>query len=62
MNSSIFFSCLVSTDIFCLIIGEFLSQRSWRGLEPKLGQTEVKAASKGRRGIAIAYEGEPEQL
>ncbi|ETE68404.1 Diphthamide biosynthesis protein 2, partial [Ophiophagus hannah] len=37
----------------------FLESRSWRGLEQQLGQTEVKKAIVGRRGIAIAYEDEP---
>lgn len=36
----------------------FLSSRSWRGLEPRLGQTTVTGAVSGRRGIAIAYEDE----
>ncbi|XP_031234249.1 2-(3-amino-3-carboxypropyl)histidine synthase subunit 2 isoform X3 [Mastomys coucha] len=36
----------------------FLSSRSWQGLEPRLGQTPVKEAVRGRRGIAIAYEEE----
>ncbi|XP_037311898.2 2-(3-amino-3-carboxypropyl)histidine synthase subunit 2 [Pungitius pungitius] len=36
----------------------FLSERSWRGLEEKLGETPVVKAVEGRRGIAIAYEEE----
>ncbi|XP_041824486.1 2-(3-amino-3-carboxypropyl)histidine synthase subunit 2 isoform X2 [Melanotaenia boesemani] len=36
----------------------FLAGRSWRGLEPKLGETAVMKAVEGRRGIAIAYEEE----
>ncbi|KAM8823042.1 2-(3-amino-3-carboxypropyl)histidine synthase subunit 2 isoform 1-T2 [Spinachia spinachia] len=36
----------------------FLSERSWRGLEKKLGETPVVKAVEGRRGIAIAYEEE----
>ncbi|KAI3355095.1 hypothetical protein L3Q82_017964 [Scortum barcoo] len=36
----------------------FLSERSWRGLEQKLGETPVVKAVKGRKGIAIAYEEE----
>ncbi|XP_005410748.1 PREDICTED: diphthamide biosynthesis protein 2 isoform X1 [Chinchilla lanigera] len=36
----------------------FLSSRSWKGLEPRLGQTPVTEAVSGRRGIAIAYEDE----
>lgn len=36
----------------------FLAERSWRGLEMKLGETPVVKAGKGRKGIAIAYEEE----
>ncbi|KAG2461276.1 2-(3-amino-3-carboxypropyl)histidine synthase subunit 2 [Polypterus senegalus] len=36
----------------------FLSRRTWQGLEPKLGETPVTKAIKGRRGIAISYEDE----
>ncbi|XP_022609749.1 2-(3-amino-3-carboxypropyl)histidine synthase subunit 2 [Seriola dumerili] len=36
----------------------FLAERSWRGLEQKLGETPVVKAVEGRRGIAIAYEEE----
>jgi len=38
--------------------GAFLSQRSWRGLEQKLGETPVLKAEKGRTGIAYGYQGE----
>ncbi len=41
--------------------GEFLSERSWKGLEQRLGETEVKKAVEGRRGIAMGYEGEAEE-
>lgn len=36
----------------------FLNSRSWKGLEPRLGQTPATGAVSGRRGIAIAYEDE----
>ncbi|CAL8398646.1 unnamed protein product [Arctogadus glacialis] len=36
----------------------YLAGRSWQGLERKLGETAVTKAVEGRRGIAIAYEGE----
>ncbi|XP_053714384.1 2-(3-amino-3-carboxypropyl)histidine synthase subunit 2 [Synchiropus splendidus] len=36
----------------------FLANRSWHGLEQKLGETPVEKAVQGRRGIAIAYEEE----
>ncbi|KAL8618621.1 hypothetical protein ACOMHN_015731 [Nucella lapillus] len=39
--------------------GEFLSSRSWQGLERQLGQTEVKKATEGRSGIAMGYHSEP---
>merc|ERR1712142_411378 len=36
----------------------YLQTRSWQGLEQKLGQTEVKKASEGERGIAMGYDKE----
>uniref|UniRef100_A0A7M4FKE6 Uncharacterized protein n=1 Tax=Crocodylus porosus TaxID=8502 RepID=A0A7M4FKE6_CROPO len=39
-------------------ITSFLQSRSWQGLEQQLGQTPVRKAVEGRRGIAIAYEDE----
>ena len=41
------------------ILGEFLKNRSWTGLETSLGQTEVKMAVEGKKGIAAGYEDEP---
>ena len=41
--------------------GEFLLERSWKGLEQKLGETEVAEAVEGRLGIAMGYQGEGEQ-
>lgn len=38
--------------------GEFLSQRSWQGLEQKLGQTEPVKAVEGQKGIAWGYANE----
>ena len=35
--------------------GEFLSQKSWQGLEQKLGQTPVTMATKGQTGIPMEY-------
>ncbi|KAK2886232.1 2-(3-amino-3-carboxypropyl)histidine synthase subunit 2 [Channa argus] len=40
------------------VAASFLAERSWRGLEQKLGETPVVKAVEGRRGIAIAYEEE----
>uniref|UniRef100_A0A2C9JQU2 2-(3-amino-3-carboxypropyl)histidine synthase subunit 2 n=1 Tax=Biomphalaria glabrata TaxID=6526 RepID=A0A2C9JQU2_BIOGL len=39
--------------------GEFLSTRSWKGLEQKLGETAVSLAVQGQCGIAAGYENEP---
>ncbi|CAD5123911.1 DgyrCDS12219 [Dimorphilus gyrociliatus] len=39
--------------------GEFLENRSWRGLEQKLGETPVSEIKEGRRGIALGYTHEP---
>ncbi|CAG9770189.1 unnamed protein product [Ceutorhynchus assimilis] len=36
----------------------YLSERSWKGLEQNLGQTEVKMAEEGRKGIAQGYTNE----
>ena len=36
----------------------YLQNRSWQGLEQKLGQTEVKKATEGERGIAMSYDKE----
>jgi len=44
----------VSTDL--ATGSEFLSKRSWQGLEPNLGQNDVVLASKGRSGIPQNYD------
>lgn len=36
-----------------------LAERTFQGLEQKLGETPVIRAVQGRRGIAIGYEEEP---
>eukprot|EP00049_Salpingoeca_infusionum_P019323 m.361384 g.361384 ORF g.361384 m.361384 type:complete len:576 (+) comp19562_c0_seq1:294-2021(+) len=38
----------------------FLSSRTFQGLEQRLGETPVAKAVKGRKGIAISYDGEPD--
>ena len=38
--------------------GQYLSERSWQGLEQKLGESSVAKAVQGRGGIAMSYEGE----
>ena len=38
--------------------GEFLSQRSWQGLEQKLGETQAVKAIEGQKGIAWGYDNE----
>lgn len=44
----------------CLILGEFLSQRHWKGLEQHLGETPVTGIQQGKKGIAREYEDERE--
>ncbi|XP_023949690.2 2-(3-amino-3-carboxypropyl)histidine synthase subunit 2 [Bicyclus anynana] len=41
-------------------IGSNLQNRSWSGLEQKLGETEIKKAEEGRKGIPLQYSNEPE--
>ena len=41
--------------------GDFLSSRSFRGLEQHLGETPVTMAVEGRRGIARGYHNPGEQ-
>ncbi|CAD6233875.1 GSCOCG00007369001-RA-CDS, partial [Cotesia congregata] len=38
---------------------DFLLNRSWQGLEQKLGETEIMTAVKGRHGLPISYDTEP---
>lgn len=37
----------------------YLAQRSWKGLQQNLGESEVKLVEEGRKGIAFGYESEP---
>ena len=39
-------------------VGEFLANRSWKGLEQQLGKVEVTAPIEGQKGIAAGYENE----
>lgn len=39
--------------------GQYLSMRSWQGLEQKLGDTPVTKAVEGQKGIAMGYSDEP---
>jgi hypothetical protein len=41
--------------------GEFLSQRTWQGLEQELGETSASKAVEGSKGLAWAYDGEGTQ-
>lgn len=41
-------------------IGQNLQERSWKGLEQKLGETEVKQVEEGRKGIPLQYTNEPQ--
>ncbi|KAH0554997.1 2-(3-amino-3-carboxypropyl)histidine synthase subunit 2 [Cotesia glomerata] len=38
---------------------DFLLNRSWQGLEQKLGETEITTAVKGRHGLPKSYDTEP---
>lgn len=40
----------------------YLQNRSWKGLEQNLGETEVKKAGEGAKGIAMGYENEKESV
>jgi diphthamide biosynthesis protein 2 len=40
--------------------GEFLTTRSFVGLDPQYGETQVSMATEGRKGIAKGYTHEPE--
>ena len=40
--------------------GEYLSQRTWQGLEQKLGETPASVIVEGQKGIAWGYENEPQ--
>jgi len=37
---------------------EYLKQRQYKGLEPKIGDTPITKVEKGRAGLAICYDGE----
>lgn len=45
--------------VFLSILGEYLSGRSWTGLEQALGETPVEKAKQGQMGIAMGYQDEP---
>lgn len=38
--------------------GQVLAERSWRGLEQRIGDTPVTEAVQGQRGVAAGYEDE----
>jgi diphthamide biosynthesis protein 2 len=40
---------------------QYLSQRTFKGLEQRIGETPVTLAAQGRSGIAMSYEEEPEK-
>ena len=50
----------LGTDKVTFDLAEYLSSRSWRGLEQKLGETPVTKAVDGRKGIAAGYTHEKE--
>ena len=39
--------------------GEFLKNRSWSGLEQKIGETPVTKVTEGLKGLAASYASEP---
>ena len=41
--------------------GEYLSKRSWQGLEQALGETEASLAVEGQQGIAWGYDNEGQE-
>ncbi|KAF0295004.1 2-(3-amino-3-carboxypropyl)histidine synthase subunit 2 [Amphibalanus amphitrite] len=56
-------SSLVARDNLSVAVhgggaGQALSERSWRGLEQRLGDTPVTAAVQGQRGVAAGYDQE----
>ncbi|GFT10977.1 2-(3-amino-3-carboxypropyl)histidine synthase subunit 2 [Nephila pilipes] len=57
-------NCLVSrdemivSDLHSKAAGEFLTQRSWQGLEQHLGETPISIVEQGQKGIASKYEDE----
>jgi len=42
--------------------GEFLAQRSFQGLEQRIGETEVKDIQMGKKGNARGYAHEKEEI
>ncbi|XP_015116325.1 2-(3-amino-3-carboxypropyl)histidine synthase subunit 2 [Diachasma alloeum] len=56
-------SALACKDDGTVAIGKaganFLVNRSWQGLEQRIGEDDVKVAEKGRCGLPVNYENEP---
>ncbi|XP_063987058.1 2-(3-amino-3-carboxypropyl)histidine synthase subunit 2 [Diachasmimorpha longicaudata] len=56
-------SALACKDNGTMAIGKaganFLVNRSWQGLEQRIGEDDVKVAEKGRCGLPVNYENEP---
>ncbi len=40
------------------MLGEYLKNRTWTGLEQKLGETVVSRPIEGKKGIAMGYSSE----
>ncbi|XP_067118338.1 2-(3-amino-3-carboxypropyl)histidine synthase subunit 2 isoform X1 [Centruroides vittatus] len=49
---------LTLSTIHSQAAGEYLMNRTWKGLEQNLGETPVVKATEGKTGIASGYEGE----
>lgn len=50
---------LDTVDLMFFFTGEYLSNRSWQGLDQQLGQTPVVKAVEGQFGIAAGYTENP---
>lgn len=46
----------VSTNVVSSAAAVFLNERTFKGLEPRIGETDAKFAVQGRRGIARNYQ------
>lgn len=61
-NSHSGFIQWIRSFIIPRIPGDALSQRSWRGLDPQVGETPVTTIKQGRDGIAMGYAEEGQNL
>lgn len=56
-------SALAQKGSGAMMIGKagasYLNERTWKGVEQRLGEDEIKPAEKGRSGLPISYANEP---